>query len=113
SRPTTRMRLFARQILVACSLAGMSGCLAPWNYRLPTWWTSSPEVGRIEQQFHDPHPDSQLGPDTGTRPQQYMQQRPLPVRIREKSDQARGQGQLVPPPVSPDIGSQYPAVVPF
>ena len=74
------------------------------------------EIERVEQQYHDPYPDSQLGPSTGTRPLQYNEQRPLPVRIREKSDGTRLRGldpALTPTPVSPSPGSQYPAVVPF
>lgn len=78
------------------------------------WFNSAPEVERIEQQYHDPYPDSQMGPSTGFRPTEYNEQRPLPVRIREKSDGSRGRaGSVTPPPVSPDVGSQYPGVVPF
>jgi hypothetical protein len=110
------MSCSARLAVVACSLLGLTGCLAPWNFRLPMVFNNAPDVERIEQQYHDPYPDSQLGPSTGSRPRQYNEQRPLPVRIREKSDVSRAispNGSVMPPPVSPAPGSQYPSVVPF
>jgi hypothetical protein len=110
------MRCPARCVCAACCLLGLTGCLNPSNYRLPTVFNKAPEIERVEQQYHDPYPDSQLGPSTGSRPLQYNEQRPLPVRIREKSDGTRVRGldpSLTSPPVSPSPGSQYPAVVPF
>lgn len=106
----------ARCLFSACCLLCLTGCLTPWNYRLPTVFNRPPEVERVEQQYHDPYPDSQLGPSTGSRPLQYTEQRPLAVRIREKSDGSRLRslnGGFTAPPVSPSPGSQYPAVVPF
>jgi len=103
----------AHLLLVASCLTGLSGCLAPWSIRLPTVFNNPPDVERVEQQYHDPYPDSQLGPSTGSRPRQFDEQRPLPVRIREKADGARSQGFIMPPPVSPGPGSEYPGVVPF
>ena len=103
-------------LLVACSLIGLCGCLAPWNVRLPIMFNQSPDVERVEQQYFDPYPDSQMGPSTISRPRQYDEQRPLPVRIREKSDISRAitpNRNVTPPPVSPGPGSQYPSVVPF
>lgn len=110
------MRSLARCLCCACSLLGLSGCLAPWNYRLPTVFTGPPDVERVEQQYHDPYPDMALGPDIHARPRQYLHQRPLPVRIREKADGSRIRSQNItptPPPVSPAPGSEYPSVVPF
>jgi hypothetical protein len=109
------MRSPARLAAAVCSLIGLSGCLAPWNVRLPMVFNNSPEAERIEQQYHDPYPDTQLGPNTGSRPRQYNEQRPLPVRIREKSDVSRviAPRGSVAPPVSPAPGSEYPSVVPF
>jgi hypothetical protein len=110
------MRCPARRLCSACCLLCLTGCLTPWNTRFPTVFTRAPEIERVEQQYHDPYPDSQLGPSTGSRPLQYHDQRPLPVRIREKSDGSRMRslnGTFIPPPVSPSPGSQYPAVVPF
>lgn len=110
------MRRYTRRAVLACCLLSASGCLAPWNVRLPRFFNSNPDVERLEQQYHDPYPDAQLGPSTGTRPLQYNEQRPMAVRIREKSDASRSRGLgggTIPPPVSPGAGSQYPAVVPF
>lgn len=110
------MRYSTRCLVIACSLTGLPGCLSPWNFRMPSIFNSPPAVERLEQQYHDPYPDSQLGPSTGSRPRQYNEQRPLPVRVREKSDSSRVRGSggmFVPPPVSPSPGSQYPGVVPF
>lgn len=114
--PSASMRSPARLAALVCSLVGLSGCLAPWNIRLPMVYNDPPATERIEQQYHDPYPDSALGPSTGSRPRWYDEQRPLPVRIREKSDVSRiinPAGNAVPPPISPAPGSQYPAVVPF
>jgi len=105
----------SRSVLVAATLS-LTGCFNPAFYRLPTVWTLPTEVERRENQYHDPYPDSQLGPDTGVRPTNYNEQRPLPVRIREKYDGSRvrqSTGPGVPPPLSPSPGSQYPQVVPF
>ncbi|MBX3436777.1 MAG: hypothetical protein KF861_04740 [Planctomycetaceae bacterium] len=105
-----------RALLLTSGLLCCSGCFQPWSLRLPTCWTHTPEVERMESQYHDPFPDSQVGPDTGTRPLFYDQQRPLPVRIRERYDGTRIRGQggaFVPPPVGTSPGSQYPQIVPY
>ncbi len=110
------MHLKLRQILLATATLSLTGCLNPAFYRLPTFWTGSSEVERREYQYHDPYPDAQTGPSTGFRPTNYNEQRPLPVRIREKYDGSRAHSPLgpgVPPPVGPAPGSQYPQVVPF
>jgi hypothetical protein len=93
-----------------------SGCFSPWNFRLPTWFNGPPESERRAYQYHDPFPDSHLGPDTGSRPAEYSRQRPPAVGIREKYDGSRIRepfGPGVPPPVGGPVGSQYPQVVPF
>ena len=104
------------RMLLATGLLGSCGCIQPWNYRLPTFWTRPPEVERQEYQYHDPFPDNQTGPNTGTRPKEYNIQRSQPVHIREKYDGTRIRqpvGGAVPPPVGPSPGSEYPQVVPF
>ncbi len=104
------------RLLLLSGLLGSSGCLQPWNYRFPTFWTRPPEVERQEYQYHDPFPDDQTGPRMGTRPYEYNDQRPLPINIREKYDGTRVRQPLegtVPPPVGPSPGTEYPQVVPF
>ncbi|MGD9855783.1 MAG: hypothetical protein AB7U20_12635 [Planctomycetaceae bacterium] len=110
------MRIEIRRLLLLGGLLLNSGCFQPWNLRLPTFWTRPPEVERMEYQYHDPFPDSQTGPSTGSRPLYYNEQRPMPVRIRERYDGTRVRtpsGAAVPPPVGASPGSQYPQVVPF
>ncbi len=110
------MHLNLRYPLLAAAMLSMTGCLNPVFYRLPSFWTRPADVERREYQYHDPFPDGQTGPSTGFRPTNYNEQRPMPVRIREKYDGSRVRPPLgpgVPPPVGPAAGSQYPQVVPF
>ena len=110
------MHFNIRHLVFAAMTLTMTGCLNPAFYRLPSFWTSSADVERREYQYHDPFPDDQSGPSTGVRLRNYNEQRPLPVRIREKYDGSRVRPQLapgVPAPVGPPAGSQYPQVVPF
>jgi hypothetical protein len=107
---------------------------------MPTVGTDPPEIERREYQYHDPFPDSQTGPSVGFRPLSFDEQRPLPVRIREKYDVSLARqlsGVAVPshgapfmplpnvpvisppvspairPPVGPSPSSHYPQVVPY
>ncbi len=110
------MQVKLSHILLTIATLPLSGCLNPMFYRLPTLWPRPPEVEQRESEYHDPFPDSQTGPSTGVRPQNFNEQRPLPVRIRERYDGSRvrpSPGLGVPPPVGPSPGSQYPQVVPF
>lgn len=110
------MRTSYRKWLLLCGSLAQTGCLQPWNWRLPTIWNKSPEIERVEYQYHDPFPDRQTGPDTGSRPLLYNDQRPLPVRVREKYDGTRIRTPApgaVPPPSGASPGSGYPQVVPF
>jgi len=110
------MHLNLRHLVLAAATLSMTGCLNPVFYRLPSFWTRPADVERREYQYHDPFPDGQTGPSTGFRPTNYDEQRPIPVRIREKYDGSRVRpksGLGVPPPVGPPAGSQYPQVVPF
>lgn len=103
-----------RVLRLTPALLVCAGCLNPWHTRMPTFRTQSPESERRESEYHDPFPDSQIGPETGFRPEDYHQQRPLPVRTRQRFDVSRFRQQLMtPPPVSPPPGSEYPQVVPF
>jgi hypothetical protein len=134
------MDLTLCRLLLLSGLLGGSGCFHPWSLRLPTVWNDPPEVERREYQYHDPFPDSQTGPSVGFRPLSFDEQRPLPVRIREKYDVSLARqlsgvavpspgvpfvpapngavispslGPSVPPPVGPSPSSQYPLVVPY
>lgn len=106
----------ARRATAACclfALACMSGCLTPWNTRFPQLLPRSLEYERRESEVQDPYPESDLGPDTASRPRDFGQQRPEPLRVRERSDAARLREQFGQPPGvdSPDTGAAYPEAV--
>jgi len=114
--PTGRSRTDRLWRLFYGGLLCTTGCFHPLSLRLPTFQNRPPEVERVEYQYHDPFPDSQIGPNTGVRPREYTNQRPLPVNIRDKYDGTRilqPSGADVPPPVGSPPGSEYPQVVPF
>jgi hypothetical protein len=90
-----------------------SGCLTPWNTRFPQLLPRSLEYERRESEVQDPYPESDLGPETASRPRDYGQQRSEPQRARERSEASWLRQQYGQPPGvdSPDTGAAYPDAV--
>jgi hypothetical protein len=102
----------ARPLSAAILCATFSGCITPWNTKMPQWHMSSAEWQQREAQNQDPFPDSDIGPDTGVRPRGYNQQRSDPLRTKIKSEDTRIRLQVAPPPGATNgIGAQYPEAV--
>ncbi|MEW4529518.1 hypothetical protein [Maioricimonas sp. JC845] len=104
---------------VACTLPALllfSGCLSPWNTRLPEVMPRGAEYERREAQIQDPYPDERIGPDTGFRPLQYEQQRSEVQSARDRNyasflrQQFGVQGTPAPPPAGA-TAPQYPHAV--
>ncbi|NOX54693.1 MAG: hypothetical protein GXP27_09695 [Planctomycetes bacterium] len=90
-----------------------SGCITPYNTRLPTLLPRHPAVEKRSYEFHDPFPDPNLGPETDQRPRGYKRPRTQPRQLWE----LRGLRQLPsnspaeqPAPQS-STGTKYPHVV--
>ena len=76
------MRRQAAIVLVlTCSFA--EGCITPHTTHFPSLSFMPAEYERREAQIHDPYPDSDIGPDTATRPLGF-QQRPETLRAQDK-----------------------------
>ena len=90
----------ARAILflnASCLL--LTGCLTPFNTRMPDLFPRHPRVEKRAYEFHDPCPDSSVGPETDQRPPGFNIQRTEPRRAWELKSL-----QQIPPagPVEPN-----------
>lgn len=103
SRVSRRMRTALSVLALAASL-GLSGCVSP-NTRLPTFgWTDS-RAERIASEYHDPLPESDVGPATSSRPRGFTTARSEPRRTLE------GATRIGFPDGSYRPASRYPATV--
>lgn len=79
---------------------------------MPQWHMSSAEWQRRESQAQDPYPDAATGPDTGVRPRGFNQQRPDPIRTKDRAYSSGIRRQFAPQPGSVDgPGAMYPEAV--
>lgn len=102
SRVSRRMRSLLSVLAVA--LFGLSGCVNP-DTRLPTLgWTDS-RAERIASEYHDPLPESDVGPATSTRPRGFTTARSEPRRTLEGATRIGYPDGVYRP------ASQYPATV--
>lgn len=92
--------------------AFLSGCLTPWNTRLPTRHFESAQMQRRESQQQDPFPDDTRGPTVGARPPGFEVPRDDSLRTKNGYFSTILKQQYGPPPgtqVGP--GAQYPEAV--
>lgn len=103
-----RSHLFIRGLWAFTVISGttLSGCVNPFNTRLPTVATPPAPVEKQSYNIHDPFPDEDLGPDTMTRPRGFVQPRAEPRKIQE------GRALLGLPPGSSTGSFNYPDAVP-
>jgi len=91
--------------------AAAAGC-SPVSTRLPTCTTMNSEYQRREAQIQDPYPDSRMGPDTGFRPREFLNQRSNAQIAKDRFGAAlqkqRYGNPYAPPPVPT---TQYPEAV--
>ena len=80
-----RMTIFVVRYSLVLAITGLCGCVTPMNTRFPELFNRGGEYERREAQIQDPYPDSQLAPDTGSRPRGYAEQRSEARSIREKN----------------------------
>jgi hypothetical protein len=78
----------ARTIGLA-ALTGLAGCLNPATTRLPTLGMPPAAVERQSLGHFDPFPDPNLGPETGTRPPDFVEPRD-PTRSAREGQLLRG-----------------------
>ena len=110
-------RQFAWLIAGVVALVCSSGCINPWNTRLPVCAGRSPEYERREAQIQDPYPDDRLGPSVGFRPLGYQSPRSEPQKAKDQSYvsflRQRTQQTGVPPQQfgGTPIPQQYPAPI--
>ncbi|HEX6987352.1 MAG TPA: hypothetical protein VF170_18385 [Planctomycetaceae bacterium] len=65
----------ARTAWLGAALAALSGCLNPATTRLPTLAPAPNAVERRSLGHFDPLPDRDLGPDTDSRPREFLEAR--------------------------------------
>lgn len=102
-----------RLLLVLLLALLTSGCITPWNTKLPGWFPGSLEYERREAEVQDPFPDTALGPGTSMRPRDYSQQRSEAMRAKERSEAAALRQRFGVPgaPAAPELGQIYPEAV--
>lgn len=74
----------AVRVSLIVGLLGIAGCAAPW-IQLPSLYPANPEAERASYTYHDPLPDSSLGPNVFARPRDAATQRSEPRRTMEAS----------------------------
>ncbi len=68
-------------LVLACSC--LAGCITPHTTHFPSLSFMPAEYERREAQIHDPFADSDIGPETHTRPRNF-QQRPEALRAQDR-----------------------------
>lgn len=95
----------------------LAGCVTPWNTQLPTVYSGHPYWENRRNERFDPFARGDLGPETHTRPREYMEPRTYSRRTRESSlNQAPPMPGLPNPMLAPTQGyppQQFPGAVPF
>ncbi len=96
-------------LLAICGSLLLAGCVTPYNTRLPTLRPRHPAVERRSYEYHDPFPNSDLGPETNQRPWGFARPRTQPRQMW----QLRRLGPLPPEatptaPQSEPLGTAYP-----
>ncbi len=59
-------------VMLVTLASGLVGCLTPHTTRFPTCRIASPWAERQSLGHHDPLPDRSLGPDTDSRPREFL-----------------------------------------
>lgn len=84
-RPASTMRLVLSALLLTSLTA--TGCLFSPRFeqqvRLPQLWPRHPVIERRASEYHDPYPDSSIGPGRGVRPLGFHRQRTETRRTAE------------------------------
>ncbi len=62
----------------------LSGCITPWNTRLPQLGWEDPKTALKEEERFDPYPMPDLGPQTYTRQRDTVTPRAEPRRVNDK-----------------------------
>jgi hypothetical protein len=100
---------FARTAVAVAASAVVTGCITPWNTRLPTLDPGIPAVERRMYEIHDPYPEQDLGPDTQTRPRYFEEPRSQPRRLLEgRMLRDLGPSGVPTTPAVPPSAAQYP-----
>lgn len=103
--------MFRRLPFLMLMAAAAAGC-SPATTRFPTCGTMNAEYQRREAQIQDPYPDSRMGPDTGFRPRDFLNQRSNAQIAKDRFGAAlqkqRYGNPYAPPPVPT---TQYPEAV--
>jgi hypothetical protein len=94
------MRTAARIAWLAVGLGLSTGCPSPQTTRLPTLAPAPNAIERRSLGHYDPLPDPVLGPETESRPREFL-------RPREPQRQAR-EGQLLPGVPAGPVPPGYP-----
>lgn len=101
--------------LLALTSSFLAGCITPNTTHFPSLSFMPAEYERREAQIHDPYADSDIGPETYTRPRNF-QQRPEPLRAQDRYFAALKRQQSGAPFPAIDTrprstGKQYPNAV--
>ncbi|HID24546.1 MAG TPA: hypothetical protein EYP14_19405 [Planctomycetaceae bacterium] len=90
-----------------------SGCITPFNTRLPTLLPRHPAVEKRSYEFHDPFPNPDLGPETDQRPRGYKRPRTQPRQLWELRKLRQLLTEPLPNQTQPQssTGRKYPNVV--
>lgn len=83
-----------RQLQILFLLSGLlwslgSGCVTPTNTRFPQPFIYNQRAEALSYRYHDPFPDSSIGPGTGIRPPSFQTQRD-PARRAAENRMLRG-----------------------
>lgn len=89
-----------------------SGCITPWNTRLPRFHSESAQLQRRESQLQDPFPNDLAGPEVGFRPLGFQVPRTEALQTRQHFRSTILKQQIGPPP-GPQTGPapSYPQAV--
>lgn len=103
SRVSRRMKLFGS--IAALGFVALSGC-ANSQTRLPSLAWSDARAERVAAEYHDPLPETDVGPGTSSRPRGFTTARSEPRRTLESAARVR-----YPDAAGYRPGSRYPSVV--
>jgi hypothetical protein len=106
------MRPTQTWMALAAAVCGAAGCITPWNTRLPTLQPVIPAVERRAAEIHDPYAVPDLGPETQTRPPNFVEPRSEQRRLIEgRMLRDALPGGVPAAPALPPSAWQYPQAV--
>ncbi len=112
------MSIFDRNtaLVIPLGLCLLAGCVTPWNTQMPTPYAGPPAWETRRNERYDPFARSDLGPDTMSRPREYMDPRSSPRQSKDAAIQQGPNVSGVPNPATAPGASQptqrYSGVVP-